>query len=248
MNYLKDYLYTKLDTEGQRFYQMPKVLFENQFYNTLSIGAKTVYMIVRDRQDLSISNDWHDKNGFVFSYFDNDKLANVMNVSRSSIARYKKELEKHYLIVQVRQGQGKPNKWYILKPTTVDFTLKEHFDTSRRFKLQHLELSKLLTNETECIETDLIILNTYVTLSSNAPFLSFYLSAYMDYFNKEHMRVNRDTIASIDQGLEDISESIDYEEYTEMVISYFEQLPDSNNGNILSMLKAKDRYLLSGEW
>lgn len=244
MNYLKDYLYTTLDTEGQRFYQLPKALFENNFYSTMSLGAKTMYALVRDRQDISISNDWHDKKGFVFFYFDNEKLSNLLGTSRPSIMKYKKELEKHFLLVQVRQGQGKPNRMYILKPLTVDLTLMENNLTFRSIKKQHLELQKFITNETECIETDLIILNTYITLSSNGAFLSFYLSTYMDYFGKEHMRVNKDSVSTIEEGLSDIQESLDYEEYTDIVIEYFEQLPQTNNGNILSFIKAKDRFIL----
>lgn len=88
----------------------------------------------------------------------------------------------------------------------------------------------------------------YITLTSDDSFLSFYLSSFIDVYGKQHMRVKESDIEVIEQGLNEIQESLSYEEYCDMVTTYFEQLPPSNNGNILSFIKAKDRYLLSWEW
>jgi hypothetical protein len=91
--------------------------------------------------------------------------------------------------------------------------------------------------------------NIYITLASDGcSYTSFYLSCFYDYYNKEHMRVKEKDLGFIETGMDEIKDAFDYCEYTEMVIEYFEQLPESNNGNILSFITARDRFLLNGEW
>jgi len=146
-------LYSKNDQETLTFFQTPKKLYDNRIYSNISNGCKMMYSILRDRQDLSIKNDWIDDNGFIFFYYDCEKLAEYMSVSTSTINRYKKELIKARLMLQVRQGQGKPNRMYILKPESVDTTLNSHNDKSRIVDMTYLEVSKSLGNDTESKET-----------------------------------------------------------------------------------------------
>ncbi len=114
------------------------------------------------------------------------------------------------------------------------------------------EKSQLVEQKGHGNNTNVTILknntNLYITLASNDSFVSFYLSCFYDYFDKGHMRVKESDLDFIDNSIDEIKESLGYTEYTEMVIEYFEQLADSNNGNILSFLTAKDRFLLSGNW
>lgn len=148
-------MFSKNDQETMRFFQLPKNLYENNMYKEVSNGAKVMYAILRDRQDLSINNEWIDENGFIFFYYDGDKLAEYLNVSRPTIQKYKKELIKCNLMIQKRQGQGKPNRMYILKPESVDITLMKNKFTSRSKENEHLELKKLITNDTESKETNI---------------------------------------------------------------------------------------------
>ena len=59
-------MYTVNDQTNMRFLQLPKSLFENNYYKEMSLGAKTMYAVLRDRQDLSIANNWVDDKGFIF--------------------------------------------------------------------------------------------------------------------------------------------------------------------------------------
>lgn len=100
--------------------------------------------------------------------------------------------------------------------------------------------------------TNIILKNntkhTLVRVTNECVFISFYLSCFHDVYGKQHMRVKESDLDYIDEKIEEIKECLDYEEYTEMVVTYFEQLPESNNGNILSFLTAKDRYLQCYSW
>ena len=150
--------YTKKDLEQDRFYKMDKNLFNNSKYKGLSLGAKVVFSVLKDRQSLSESNqnDWLDEKNRIFFYFDCVKLSELLEISTSTLNRHKKELEDYNLLFQFRQGQGKPNRMYCKKPKSIDNALISQNDKSRIVKTTKLELSKRLTNDTEFSETDIV--------------------------------------------------------------------------------------------
>lgn len=45
------------------FYQVPKELFINSYYMSLSLASKVLYGLLLDRLYLSIKNNWSDDNG-----------------------------------------------------------------------------------------------------------------------------------------------------------------------------------------
>lgn len=246
----KSLLYSASDETIQRFYQLPKIFDIEPFYRKMSLGAKYMYAVLRDRQDLSIQNGWLDKKGYTYFYFDCNKLSELLNVSTSTLNKYKKELIKHYLLLQVRQGQGVPNRMYILKPVTIENALNSENCISSVAKIAFLEILKSLTNDTDINDTELITLNRYTITSDTAhSFLSLYLSVYADNFNEKHPRVKMDRLQFIEDSINDIIETLSSkEEQLEMITDYFYQLNEENNGNILAFLTAKDRYLTCGQW
>ena len=113
-----------------RFYQMPKVLFNNPIYKGLSLGAKATYSILRDRQDLSIKNNWVDEEGNIYLVFSIENLSELLEIDRKTVMKYKKELVDYGLIIDKRLGQGKANRIYVLKPELVD----ENIDIYKKSK------------------------------------------------------------------------------------------------------------------
>lgn len=148
-------MYDRTSYDEIRFYQAPKALMENPKYKSVSMAAKLMYAIMRDRQDLSIKNNWLDKEGHVYFYFDCRALAELCNVSTSTINRYKKELIKAELLIDIRQGQGNPNKMYILKPESIDNTMNSHINYSSVAENVILDYSKTLQSETLYSDTEL---------------------------------------------------------------------------------------------
>ena len=146
--------YKKQDYEEIRFYQLPKSLIESKQYKDVSLGAKTVYAILRDRQSLSIENDWRDEYGDIFFYYDCRRLSDLCNVSTSTMNRYKKELIKAELLINIRMGQGKPNRMYILKPVSIENTLISQNDYTSVANMTTLDLSKRLHSDTEYTDTE----------------------------------------------------------------------------------------------
>lgn len=121
----------RLEDEQQlRFYQMPKVLFTSDTYKGLSLGAKAMYSVLRDRQELSIKNNWVDENGYIYLIFTVENLCELLDISDKTVTKYKRELAKYNLLFEKRVGQGIPNRLYVLKPnySKADTYLKEEKD------------------------------------------------------------------------------------------------------------------------
>ena len=58
--------YTEKEEVTLRFYQTPKALFKNPTYKGLSLGAKLMYSVLRDRLDMSINNNWKNERLYIF--------------------------------------------------------------------------------------------------------------------------------------------------------------------------------------
>ena len=197
------------------FYKMPKSLWGNSIYRGLSIGAKSMYMIMRDRQDLSIKNNWFDGKGNVYFVFDCDNLALLMEVSTSTVNRYKKELIDYELLYQRRMGQGRPNMLYILRPESVAITLNSDNDTSRKAKNATLKVSKSLPIETEVSETESARLISNHSTEFEWVCILF-TECFENYFGYKHRKINK---------VPDLTEMEDFEidELKECFNEYFDK-------------------------
>ena len=90
------------------FYRIPKALFQEQRFQSLSTDAKTLYGILLDRMSLSVKNEWFDKKGRVFIIFTIEDVKRTLRCADNKATRLLRELEKLGLIERKRRGQGKP--------------------------------------------------------------------------------------------------------------------------------------------
>jgi hypothetical protein len=77
---------------------------------------QNLYSVLRDRQDLSIKNNWVDADGHIYLIFTNDELMQLLSISKPTVVKYKKELENANLIINKQIGLNKANRLYVLKP------------------------------------------------------------------------------------------------------------------------------------
>lgn len=73
------------DIDNEQFYMVPKGLFVNDLYKPMSVTAKVIYALLKDRMELSRKNGWHDDNGDIFFLFEQDELAELLCVNRTTI-------------------------------------------------------------------------------------------------------------------------------------------------------------------
>ncbi|MGX7051497.1 replication initiator protein A [Leuconostoc palmae] len=77
---------------NERFYKIPKALFENEFYADMKLETKMAYAILRDRFLLSIKNNWIDKNGDVYLIYKNSDLQTILSVGEKKVINLKKDM------------------------------------------------------------------------------------------------------------------------------------------------------------
>ena len=108
----RDYFYGQAG-ELFSFFRIPKALFQEQRFQDLSIGAKTLYGILLDRMSLSVKNEWFDKKGRVFIIFTIEDVKRTLRCADNKATRLLRELEEFGLIERKRRGQGKPCLVYV---------------------------------------------------------------------------------------------------------------------------------------
>lgn len=75
-----------------------------------------IYALLRNRMELSKKNGWINKNGEVYIIFSREELAQELDCCVKTIIKNVKQLIAAGLLVEKRQGLGKPNLLYICKP------------------------------------------------------------------------------------------------------------------------------------
>lgn len=217
--------------QKEKFYQLPKVFFTNPKYTNLSNDAKITWSILRDRLDLSIRNNWVDKNGDIFFIYTNEKLKSILNISSpNKLSKIKKELIQADLFNQIRVGLNKPNKLYIKKPevteadvyyisqqendieqrdstdVSLSYVQKYDNDTSRNINMIHHDISKEYTNDTDLSNTDYIETENNDRHDMNDTYNNQTNHNHSDHTNHQQSEFNNDALKF--QVLEELPQQI----------------------------------------
>ena len=107
-----DYFYGQAG-ELFSFYRIPKALFQEPRFQSLSTDAKTLYGILLDRMSLSAKNGWLDEQGRVFIIFTIEDVKRALCCADNKATKLLRELEEFGLIERKRRGQGKPCLVYV---------------------------------------------------------------------------------------------------------------------------------------
>ena len=107
-----DYFYGQTG-ELFSFYRIPKALFQEPRFQSLSTDAKILYGILLDRMSLSVKNGWLDKQNRVFILFTIEDVKRALCCADNKATKLLRELEKFGLIERKRRGQGKPSLVYV---------------------------------------------------------------------------------------------------------------------------------------
>jgi len=138
---------------GTKFFQLPQVLLYGEKYKKLSDSAKLGYVVLRDRLEYSLQNNWIDDEDRVYFIFTNQELNDLFGWGKTKISKIKKELEEAGLLFQVKQAfdpkkmKNLPNRLYLadLEVTAKDVYIKQNFanktaetlDTSGQPQMRH---------------------------------------------------------------------------------------------------------------
>ena len=208
--------YNLSQVKTERFYQLPKYLFEDAYFKKMSAEAKIMYALLKDRFELSIQNEWVDKNNNIYFIFSNKHLCEYLGYAEQKIIKLKKELVSFNLLTQERVGLNKPNRLYLLKPNydvegshskelpNSQFQNNE-FGSSRTVNLSGQELPNSQSNDTENNDTDYIKTESNDTNDLNDNKLTF-PSNHTNHSNHNNSNFNNEALKF--QLLEELPQSI----------------------------------------
>ena len=208
--------YNLSQVKTERFYQLPKYLFEDTYFKKMSAEAKIMYALLKDRFELSIQNEWVDKNNNIYFIFSNKHLCEYLGYAEQKIIKLKKELISFNLLTQERVGLNKPNRLYLLKP---NYDIKashskelpnsqfqnNEFGSSRTVNLSGQELPNSQSNDTENNDTDYIKTESNDTNDLNDNKLTF-PSNHTNHSNHDNSNFNNEALKF--QLLEELPQSI----------------------------------------
>ena len=208
--------YNLSQVKTERFYQLPKYLFEDAYFKKMSAEAKIMYALLKDRFELSIQNEWVDKNNNIYFIFSNKHLCEYLGYAEQKIIKLKKELIRFNLLTQERVGLNKPNRLYLLKP---NYDIKashtkelpnsqfqnNEFGSSRTMNLSGQELPNSQSNDTNYNDTNYIKTNNNDTYDLNDKKLA-YPSNHTSHSNHYYSKFNDDALKF--QLLEELPQSI----------------------------------------
>lgn len=97
------------------FLKIPKTLFANSKYKSLSSDAKLAYALLYDRLSLSKLNAWINENDEVYLIYTREEIAVDLGLTYKKAISAFKELVDAQLITEQRCGRGMPNRIYIVK-------------------------------------------------------------------------------------------------------------------------------------
>lgn len=208
--------YNLSQVKTERFYQLPKYLFEDAYFKKMSAEAKIMYALLKDRFELSIQNEWVDKNNNIYFIFSNKHLCEYLGYAEQKIIKLKKELISFNLLIQERVGLNKPNRLYLLKP---NYDIKashskelpnsqfqnNEFGSSRTVNLGGQELPNSQSNDTNYNDIDYNNTNYSDTYDLNDK-KSTYPSNHTNHSNYSNSKFNDEALKF--QLLEELPQSI----------------------------------------
>lgn len=209
--------YNLSQVKTERFYQLPKYLFEDAYFKKMSAEAKIMYALLKDRFELSIQNEWVDKNNNIYFIFSNKHLCEYLGYAEQKIIKLKKELVKFNLLTQERVGLNKPNRLYLLKPNynneishskelpNSQFQNNE-FGSSGTVNLEVLEQLNSQSNDTEFSNTDYIETENNDTNDLNDTPNNISENAHSNHTNHQQTEFNNDALKF--QVLEELPQQI----------------------------------------
>jgi DNA-binding Lrp family transcriptional regulator len=255
--------YTVSDVTNNRFYQMPKFLFDGEFKSGLCNDAKVLYSLLRDRHDLSLSNNWINDSGEVYLIYARDKMADMVGVSQPTLRKAIEQLKEFGLMEEERMGLNKPNRIY-LTAVTVDIAgVKEsfipecknlslkndnnfHSKAKESFNLNCKDLSRNDTdiNDTDINDTDINDTDINDTDIINQSILQASKKSNTDRLIEKYSMEYIKGMLETEAYKTDLQDNL-YEELTNLVYDVVNETKDTIkiNGSVLSTEVVRSRFL-----
>ena len=172
------------------FYRLPKALFVDPRFRSISAESKILYGLLLDRMGLSAKNGWTDDSGRVYIIFTTEEIMEALYCADNKATKLMKELESCGLIERKRRGLGKPSliyvKNFISDPLESRIQSRENHDSAavKTAALESLKSRGIKNNQnnTDLSETDPFLSDVAAGTESEG---KDDRTRYQDYFFQE---------------------------------------------------------------
>ena len=151
-----DYFYGG-EAEQFSFFRIPKLLFRDEAFKSVSTDAKVLYGLMLDRMSLSLKNGWMDDEDRVYIIYTIADIMEDMNCADQKAGKLLTELDNTKgigLIERKRQGLGKPNIIYVKNFVSPSLFLNRENHDSGTVIITNQEKRKSRTNNTDNSNTE----------------------------------------------------------------------------------------------
>ncbi len=159
-----DYFYDE-QSESYSFYRIPKLLFTDEMFETLTVEARVLYGLLLDRISLSRQHGWIDEMGRVYVFYTIEQIKAALRCGNTKACRLLKELDSFGLIERKKQGLCRPSIIYV--KDFLRFPKREVRDSQNEnpgvIRTGKQEISEWESINTDNNDTDII--KTYPILS-----------------------------------------------------------------------------------
>ena len=145
------------EAEQFSFFRIPKLLFRDEAFKSISTDAKVLYGLMLDRMSLSLKNNWMDTEGRVYIIYTIADIMEDMNCADQKAGKLLTELDNNKgigLIERKRQGLGKPNIIYVKNFVSPSLFLNRENHDSGKGVITNQEIRKSLTSNTDNSNTE----------------------------------------------------------------------------------------------
>lgn len=248
-----------------RFFKMPKFIFESEKYASLKSEDIVLYSVILDGISLSASNgnNFREEDGSLYAILTIDRAMGYTRMSEKSVRNSFKRLKEAGLIHVKRMGLQKPNRIFVYDIESLNGSSYH----SGLVTATALEKSQLPPNDTNLNNTDLNDLKDtampeqptktkasppqekedkrYTALRDGGMVSKIYANAYEQVFKEEHKDVEENELKRLEGLIEDFieKEELEYYEFEDMLIHYFKNLTNKNNGTIHYLAKDNHGYV-----
>ncbi|SDB12909.1 DUF6017 domain-containing protein [Butyrivibrio sp. INlla16] len=212
------------------FIRVPKLLFTDSRFRSVSNDAKILYGFLLDRMSLSVESNWFDAYGRVYIIFTIAEIINTLGCANTKACNTLQQLVDAGLVEKINKGQGKAQLLYVKKILS-DYSKPRVKDTTRKPSPTQDSESQNSENENsqnespritvtgtqefqkpECINTEKT--NTDFINTENNSISSNLIKIYPPEYKGDETRKDekdKDKLSEITKVMESVTEKIDVE-------------------------------------
>ena len=253
------------------FMKVPNNVYGLLQYKELGLkpGDILLYSVLLNRLNLSLANpEGFNANGEVYVIYEQKDLCKELSLSNRGVMSSLERLEESKLIKITRLGKNKPNTYSFYDVFNMSSeSLKCKILISRSEKNSSHEVRNSHPIKTDYIKTDYIKIKDtampeqptetkqslpqekedkrYTALRDGGMVSTIYANAYKQVIGEEHKDVEENELKRLEGLVEGFIEenNVDYIDFEGMLVYYFENLTNKNNGTIHYLAKDNHGYV-----